>query len=58
MLSGGEGDPRMTKIINRKLTLLAMADVDAALGLASLRSTPKSIPNRMQRRRSRPCLNR
>ncbi|HMS74961.1 TerD family protein [Gordonia sp. (in: high G+C Gram-positive bacteria)] len=34
VLSGGEGDPRMTKIINRKLTLLAMADVDAALGLA------------------------
>ena len=35
VLSGGEGDPRMTKIVNRKLTLLTMADVDAALGLTA-----------------------
>ncbi|MFZ2242726.1 MAG: TerD family protein, partial [Gordonia amarae] len=41
VLSGGEGDPRMTKIVNRKLTLLTMADVDAALGLA----TPAALAN-------------
>ncbi|QHN18960.1 exonuclease domain-containing protein [Gordonia amarae] len=43
VLSGGEGDPRMTKIVNRKLTLLIMADVDAALGLATP-ATVESAP--------------
>ena len=43
VLSGGEGDPRMTKIVNRKLTLLTMADVDAALVLATP-ATVESVP--------------
>lgn len=48
VLSGGEGDPRMTRIVNRNLTLLTMADVDAALGLAGAAlagAAPRIVPD-------------